>query len=586
MSLFYQNRRRVGVCAFLYDKAMENKLKAPFLLAAVCLAFHLFAGFSFIRSAAPTYDETVHLASGYSYLATGRYAMNIMDHPPFSEMLSALPLLALKPQAFSGHPYFANLMPYRYGDLFLYHNTVPHGRLLNTARGFTFLVWTALLAGLLGLLLSRLESPAAAAFALCAFAGMPVFISNDALISTDAGAAIFYFAAFALGWLFTAEKSAGGKKGEGGGRHWLWAALAGAASGLALVSKFSMFIVPPMVAVFWLADNYFWPRLKLSKLLGYIALYAGACLLVVALVYRFDLGLYWAGLTATLNRLDTGRSSFALGRHTLTGVWWYFPAAVALKTPVLVLLAGAVGAWAAVKKFRKDYLWLLLPPAVFFAVALTAKVQIGYRHVMPVMPFLAALAGLGLARLAAIGGRRAWLAAALAALIPVSALTAHPHYLAYFNQLGGGPANGYKYFVDSNLDWGQGVKTLAAYLKGRGNPPVVFSYFGVARPESYGLAYTPLGVISNVDLPGTGAQVCAMKETLLAVSATNLQSTYYSDKETFAWLKARTPVFSAGYAIFLYDLTGDKEGLERLAALFDREGRNADADCLYARAGK
>jgi len=207
---------------------MENKLKAPFLLAAACLAFHLFAGFSFIRSAAPTYDETVHLASGYSYLATGRYAMNIMDHPPFSEMLSALPLLALKPQVFSGHPYFANLMPYSYGDLFLYHNTVPPERLLNTARGFTFLVWTALLAGLLWLLLSRLESPAAAAFALCAFAGMPVFISNDALVSTDAAAAVFYFASFVLGWLFTAETPAGGKAGKGG-RLWLWAALAGAA---------------------------------------------------------------------------------------------------------------------------------------------------------------------------------------------------------------------------------------------------------------------------------------------------------------------------------------------------------------------
>ena len=564
---------------------MENKLKAPFLLAAACLAFHLFAGFSFIRSAAPTYDETVHLASGYSYLATGRYAMNIMDHPPFSEMLSALPLLALKPQVFSGHPYFANLMPYSYGDLFLYHNTVPPERLLNTARGFTFLVWTALLAGLLWLLLSRLESPAAAAFALCAFAGMPVFISNDALVSTDAAAAVFYFASFVLGWLFTAETPAGGKAGKGG-RLWLWAALAGAASGLALVSKFSMFIVPPLVAVFWLADNYFWPRLKLSRLLGYIALYAAACLLVTAVVYRLDLGLYWDGLYATLKRLDTGRSSFALGRHTLNGVWWYFPAAAALKTPLLVLLAASAGAWITVKKFRKDYLWLLLPPAVFFAVALTAKVQIGYRHVMPVMPFLAALAGLALARLAALDKRRAWLAAVLAALIPVSALTAHPHYLAYFNQLSGGPANGYKYFVDSNLDWGQDVKTLAAYLKGRGNPPVVLSYFGVARPESYGMGYAPLGTISNVSLPGTGAQVCALKETLLAVSATNLQGTYYPDKDTFSWLKARTPIFTAGYSIFLYDLTADKEGLERLAALFDREGLNAEADCLYARAGK
>ena len=63
---------------------------------------------------------------------------------------------------------------------------------------------------------------------------------------------------------------------------------------------------------------------------------------------------------------------------------------------LLYLLAGL---WLACKKFRKDYLWLILPPAVFFAAALFAKVQIGYRHIMPVMPFLAVLAGLALARL-------------------------------------------------------------------------------------------------------------------------------------------------------------------------------------------
>ncbi|MBI4350505.1 MAG: hypothetical protein HY550_03610 [Elusimicrobia bacterium] len=570
---------------------MSEKYRFPVVLAAAALVFHLFAGFSFIRSSAATYDETVHLSSGYSYLYTGRYVMNIMDHPPFSEMLSALPLLALKPQTFTGHPYFANFMPYHYGDLFLYQNSVPHGRLLNTARAFTFLVWTALFAWFIWLFASRLRSPVAAALSLAVFCTMPVFISNDALISTDAAAAVFYFGSFALGWLFTTVPAVReGKRGQrteaaGMWKLWLWAALAGAVSGLALVSKFSMFIVPPMIAAFWLADNALWPRLKFPKLLACLLLYCAVCLLTVALVYKFDLGLYWAGLSATLNRLDTGRSSFVMGRYTLKGVWWYFPAALAVKTPLLVLLGALAGAWLAFRDFRKDYLWLILPPAVFFAASLTAKVQIGYRHIMPVMPFLAVLAGLALARLTELK-RGAWLAAALLALNAASVLRAQPHYLAYFNEPAGGPAGGYRLFVDSNLDWGQGVKGLAAYLKSRGNPPVVFSYFGVARPESHGINYVPLGIVSNVELKAAGAQVCGMKEVLLAVSATNLQGTYYPDKATFSWLKARKPVFTAGYSIFVYELSSDKEGLEKLAALFDREGRNDEADCLYARAGK
>lgn len=36
----------------------------------------------------------------------------------------------------------------------------------------------------------------------------------------------------------------------------------------------------------------------------------------------------------------------------------------------------------------------------------------------------------------------------------------YPHYLAYFNELAGGPRNGYQSLVDSNLDWGQDLKEL------------------------------------------------------------------------------------------------------------------------------
>jgi 4-amino-4-deoxy-L-arabinose transferase-like glycosyltransferase len=419
---------------------------------------------------------------------------------------------------------------------------------------------------------------------------MPVFISNDALVTTDAAAAVFYFGAFALAWRFTAVQPGAAKPGKQpgpipAGQLRLWAALAGLAAGLGMVSKFSLFIIPPLVAVLWIADNLRWPRMKFSRLAGYIGLFAAACLLTVLLVYKFDLKLYYDGLAATLTRLDEGRSSFVMGRHTLKGVWWYFPAALAVKTPLLALFGAAAGLVLAVRNFRRGYLWLIIPAAVYFAASLTTKVQIGYRHIMPVMPFLAVLAGIALARLLEIK-KGAWLVCGLLALTAVSVSGAHPYYLAYFNELSGGPANGYKLFVDSNLDWGQDVKGVAGYLRARGNPPVIFSYFGVARPESYGVNYLPLGVVSNIELPGTGVQVCAMKDVLLAVSATNLQGTYYPDKETFSWLKARKPVHTAGYSIFVYDLSADKEGLGKLAALFDREGRNAEADCLYARAGK
>jgi hypothetical protein len=184
-------------------------------------------------------------------------------------------------------------------------------------------------------------------------------------------------------------------------------------------------------------------------------------------------------------------------------------------------------------------------------------------------------------------GRTAiWLAPlmALAWLYPL--YITYPFYLSYFNELAGGPENGWKYFVDSNYDWGQDLKPLAADLKAIGAPPVILSYFGVAKPEYYGIKYFPLGGGLNVGLKGTGEDVCAMKRPLLAVSATNLQGVYDREHNVFYWLKKRKPLFTSGYSIFVYDLSGDAGGLEKLSGIFNRHGFGREAKCLIKKAGQ
>lgn len=567
---------------------MERK-KVLLICAAAALCVHFAMGLAFIRSAAPTYDETVHLASGYSYLATGKYIMNIMDHPPLAEMADALPLLAYKPNIFASHPYFRQARPYHYGDLFLYQNSVPAEKLLNTARVFSLILWSGLLVFFVWLFARKVAGPEAAVFSVAVFSFMPVFISNNALITTDAAPAVFYFGTFCLGYMFSTLPAL---TLTGRGRkvtqmadvrgYYTYAALAGLVTGLAMASKFSMFIIPPLLIAFWIGHNLLEPKMRLSRLLWYSAVYIAVAVFTVALIYKFDLGLYLAGLGETLNRLDKGRSSFVWGRHSLNGVSWYFPLALGIKTPLAVLALLLTGLAAVAKSFRKDHLWLILPPLIYFLISMNAKVQIGFRHILPVMPFLAVLAGLG----AAYARENKVLLYILTPLILLwgwGLVRTGPYYLAYFNELAGGSANGYKFLVDSNLDWGQDVKSLSGWLKERGNPPVILSYFGVARPEYYGIKYLPLGTYSNVELGGTGVDVCGMDRLLLAVSATNLQSTYYPDKSTFDWLKSRKPEFSAGYSIFLYDLTSDKEGAVKLAELFDRNGMNREAECLYQR---
>jgi hypothetical protein len=518
--------------------------------------------------------------------------MNIMDHPPLAEMADALPLLVYRPNVFITHPYFSNRSPYHYGDLFLYQNTVSAGKLLNTARIFSLLLWSGLLAFFIWIFVRKISGPEAAACSVAVAALMPVFISNNALITTDAAPAVFYFGAFCLGYRFFALPAgaitAPGKKvvkAPGNGRHYLFAVLTGLVTGLAMASKFSMFIIPPLMISFWIVHNLLEPKMRFSKLLRFSGIYLTAVILTVALVYKFNMALYLAGLGETLKRLDQGRSSFVWGGHSINGVWWYFPLALGIKTPLAVLALALAGLAAMKNSFKKDYLWLILPPLIFFAVSMNAKVQIGFRHILPIMPFLAALAGLGVV----YAGKRKILLVILSPLLVLwgwGLVKTGPYYLAYFNELAGGPGNGHKFLVDSNLDWGQDVKGLSSWLAKEGNPPVVLSYFGVARPEYYGMRYLPLGTISNVELIGTGENVCRMDKVLLAVSATNLQSTYYPDKKTYDWLKTRNPVFTAGYSIFVYDLTKDADGTVKLAELFDRNGQNAEADCLYARIKK
>ena len=65
-----------------------------------------------------------------------------------------------------------------------------------------------------------------------------------------------------------------------------------------------------------------------------------------------------------------------------------------------------------------------------------------------------------------VGARFRYYTAVAAVLSVLSTLSVAPHYLAYFNEAFGGPANGYKFLADSsNLDWGQDLKGLKRFME-------------------------------------------------------------------------------------------------------------------------
>ena len=269
------------------------------------------------------------------------------------------------------------------------------------------------------------------------------------------------------------------------------------------------------------------------------------------------------------------RAAFLNGQFATTGWWWYFPYAFAVKTTIAAMLTGILALAALVTRWKNgtddETPWtraraslyagtpLLALIGVYGLFALASNLNIGHRHLLPIYPALCILAG-GAAfwlrpllpraeiETPAKGGsaRRARKAQATAqpqasstmkalGIVTLVLLAWHvtesisirPSYLAYFNQLAGGPSQGYLHLADSSLDWGQDLPALKQWLDAdrvqRSSENVYLSYFGTARPEYYGIQATPLAGFIDRRPPAppvllTGGVYCVSATMLDVVS--------------------------------------------------------------------
>ena len=124
---------------------------------------------------------------------------------------------------------------------------------------------------------------------------------------------------------------------------------------------------------------------------------------------------------------------------------------------------------------------------------LQSDLNAGFRYALPMMPLLAVLAAAGVARVWRRFRRSVrGLLVGLVALQAFSVLSVYPHFLAYSSVWVGGRDRAYQALVDSNLDWGQGLHELRAFMEDEGVSSVRLSYFGSAVPEAYGIEYVAL----------------------------------------------------------------------------------------------
>jgi Flp pilus assembly protein TadD len=216
------------------------------------------------------------------------------------------------------------------------------------------------------------------------------------------------------------------------------------------------------------------------------------------------------------------------GEISESGWWYYFPLAIVVKTPLALLVLVGVGLFGFVRRGRElgvgNQLFVLIPIVAYLGTAMASGVNIGLRHVLPIYPFLLLIAAAGARELLRLPRRMAVAALALVAIVWTGEFArAYPHPLTFFNQLVGGPPNGYRYLADSNLGWGQGLKGLKSWMARNGVAHVNLAYFGQADPAYYGIdcTYLPGGPSFALDktsrprLPG-----------YVAISSTTLSGVY------------------------------------------------------------
>jgi hypothetical protein len=506
-----------------------------------------------------TFDEPYHLGAGYAYLRTGDARLN-SHHPPLVDVWVAIPLLLLDPRLSLESSAWQQAQYGVFGDIFVWQanadlalRMIWLARLPNIALalllGAALLRWTSTLAG-----------RTAGLLALTLYTLDPGIVANAALGTNDLGvAAMLFFAAWAW-WTWLERPSA------------VRLILAGLLAGAACTSKYSGLAIVPIALLLALVHPLDGgPRAMVwLRRAGGLAGLGAICVLTIWAVYGFGIanGLpapaFWEGLRFQGSRIASGQPVYALGRVWPNGVWFYYPLAFLLKIPLPVLLLFFAGVLVALRRRALRVIFpLALPILVFAAAASTSALQLGYRYLLPLLPFMHGLAGYAatavrwppqrrreIVRMAVVGVLVLWLTLDAAAI--------YPHHLSFFNALAGGAANADRYLVDSNLDWGQDLPALKALMQERGIPFVYLGYFGSAVPDAYGIRYWPApGFLRFVsDAESMAFNPYTPDPGWYAVSRTSLhQGLVLTHPDLYAFFRSLAPEARAGYSIDLYRVT-------------------------------
>jgi 4-amino-4-deoxy-L-arabinose transferase-like glycosyltransferase len=415
-----------------------------------------------------TGDEPAHIACGMEWLDRHVYLYE-PQHPPLARIAAALgPYAAgIRSQGTPGTGLAAESFE---GAKILYRDHHYDLTLALARLGILPFFWVACLT--IYCWGKRYYGGAVGLIALFFFSFLPPVLAHAGLATTDMALTAFLGAAYvaALWW---AERPT-----------WRRGLLFGAATGLAVISKFSSLVFFPVALAMALTGYLVFNRPAASTLMRSVrerlpsfglAVATGA--LVILVVYRFSLSAFLTGIRAVIAHNAEGHPTYLLGRHSNNGFWYFYPVVLAVKTPLaLLILLGLALWWMCREPGRARREWPLLAlTAGILLVGLFSRINIGVRHILPVYFGFSLLAATAVRELIERARTRSWMRPALGILLVwfgVASLWCHPDYLAYTNELAQSAPE--KVLADSDLDWGQDMKRLSARLRQAGAAQVTF----------------------------------------------------------------------------------------------------------------
>jgi hypothetical protein len=474
-----------------------------------------------------TWDEGAHMYAGYRMWKNGDYGLN-PEHPPLIKLVATLPVLGNDLWVPPLKGIFFKAEAYTDGRDWLERNDGGSQRLV-----FRMRLAAATLAMALSLVVffaaREWFGTTAALIALTLAVFDPNILAHSGLVTTDVGAALFFLAAIYALYRYVKWPTL------------LRLLIAGMVVGLLLAAKHSGILIVPTLVLLIGCEIAFATKGERARvalrLSGAFAAIIAVGVLVLWSFYGFRYAARPAGLQLIPSLSDYSQSltpfqkgsiwwmahlhllpesylfgmvdirvfarvfsTFLLGNWYPHGVLWYFPAVLAIKTTLgmLALLGLAVSAIVTGRLGRgrdqnRDHtralIYVLVPGALYLLVAMINGLNIGVRHILPLYPLAAILAGAGVAALATRSRRWMWVCLALIAAHIASALSVFPNSIAYANEAWGGAWNTHRILNDSNVDWGRQLYQVKDWEDRHPGEDCWFAYTvrPLIRPETYGV---------------------------------------------------------------------------------------------------